>query len=57
METQILKCNLTHSVPRTKSMLIANGTVQGLAITWVKTQNVSVTKIVDSSSLQCAETK
>jgi len=38
-------------------MLIAKGTVQVLAITLVNTQNVSVTKIVDSNSVQCAETK
>jgi len=28
-----------------------------LSITLVDTQNVSITKIVDSSSIQCAETK
>ena len=36
-------------------MLIANGTVQELAITLVNTQNVSLTNVVDSSSTQCAE--
>jgi len=42
METQILKYNLTHIVYRTISVLMANGTVQEIAIKLVNTQNVSV---------------
>jgi len=57
VETQIIKYHLTHSLPRTKSMLIVKETVQVLSITLVNTQNVSVTNIVDSHSVQCAETK
>jgi hypothetical protein len=36
---------------------LSNCGIMGIVITLVNTQNISVTKIVDSSSIQCAENK
>jgi hypothetical protein len=43
--------------PNKVALLVTDAPAKRALITWVNTQNLSVTKIVDSSSIQCAESK